>query len=130
MWVSVLAWAEKYLIWLALIVMVVVIVTMWFFLHDHQVAVNAAAPAKAEAKVNAAQAQSGHDAINTVIGNEKKSNETDDKTRKSNAIILQLPGAAVTLDPKLDAAARRAVCMYDAAANLPECQRLLQPSTK
>lgn len=122
------AWVIRNTALLVFGVVVLVVVGLLIWRHHEQVLVNAAAPAKAQAQVNAADAQSGRDAVNAVSNNGKKEAATDDTTRKNNAIILKTPGAEVSLSPALDTAGRNAVCLRQSAASLPECQRLLHPN--
>lgn len=123
-----MAWVEKYTAFLVIGAVTLAIIGLLIWRHHEQVLVNAAAPAKAQAQVNAADAQSGRDAVNAVSGNGKKEAATDDTTRKNNVIILKTPGAEVSLSPALDAAGRVAVCLRESASGLPECQRLLHPN--
>lgn len=125
---SLIAWATKYAILLIVCAVAAFGLGIWAWRAHEQSLVNAAAPAEAAAKVNAADAQSGKDAVNAVNDNDKKSTAIDDTTRKNNVIIIHEPGASVNLDPALDAAGRAAICMHDSAAGLPECQRLRQSS--
>lgn len=125
-----MAWLTKWAVLLvggALIIIGLVVAWIW---HNHTIAVNAAAPAKAQVQVEKAGKESAHAAITTVEDNGKKSNATDDTTRKTNVIILKTPGANVDLSPELDAAGRAALCLYKSTANFPECQQLQHPDPK
>lgn len=124
------AWFAKWGLIVIVSIALIISAVVAFKIHEHQVVQNAVAPVKAQAAVSAADAQSGHDAVNITAKNAKESDQTDTTTRNNHAVIIQLPGAKVTLDPALDAAGRRAICMRPSAAGLPECQSLLQPDPK
>jgi hypothetical protein len=50
---------------------------------------------------------------------------TDDLTRSNTDAILNAPGADARLDPDLDAAARRAICLRQSARHDPQCRAML-----
>jgi hypothetical protein len=76
-----------------------------------------------QANTNAAQ-----HAVNTVESNGDKNADTDRKTAASvNNYYQSFPQAAkVQIDPKLFDNFRHNVCMYRAAADLPECRAMQQ----
>lgn len=55
---------------------------------------------------------------------------TDDQTRSNRNAILSSPGAQERLDPDLDAASRRAICLRQSARNDPQCRAMLGPDPR
>lgn len=91
-------------------------------------------PARQAAKANTVgagqivaqgQAAAGRDAVAIVAGNATQAAEIDRQSQENRDAILNAPGADVRLDPGLDAAARRAVCLRQSARRDPQCIALL-----
>ncbi|KQW79697.1 hypothetical protein [Brevundimonas sp. Root1279] len=71
------------------------------------------------------QAAAGRDAVAVVSGAAKRDDQTDNQTKENRDAILNAPGADVRLDPGLDAATRRAICLRQSSRRDPECVALL-----
>lgn len=126
---KVIAFATKWAVLLIIGAVLLLGVTGYLIWHRHQIEKNAAAGANAKTQVEKANSDNAHDAIGVIVEHGKTDTKTDDITRTNNDIIHKTPGAAVGLNPELDAAGRRALCMRPSAAHLPECQQLLHPHT-
>ena len=94
------------------------------------------APARERAKANQAaasqivaegQVAAGRDAVAVVTANAAHGQEIDRQTQENRDAILNAPGADVQLDPGLDTATRRAICMRASAKRDPACVALLNP---
>jgi hypothetical protein len=75
-----------------------------------------------------AGAKAGHDAIQITVDNGKAAAGIDAAVREAIHAISKAKGADQLLDPAVDAAGRRAICMRPSAASLPDCQHLQQPN--
>jgi hypothetical protein len=73
------------------------------------------------------QTAAGRDAVATVSANAAHAAEIDRQTQENRDVILKAPGADVQLDPGLDTATRRAICMRASAKRDPACVALLNP---
>jgi len=94
-------------------------------------------PASAQRDAKVAQAtgavavggqQSAHQAIDTIVKRQDGDVKIDNQTRANNVTILKAAGAGDPVNPAVDDAGRRAICMYKSSADLPDCKRLLQPN--
>jgi hypothetical protein len=92
------------------------------------------APARERAKANRAaasqiaaegQVAAGRDAVAIVTDNAASGREIDRQTQENRDAIFNAPGADAQLDPGLDTAARRAICMRASAQRDPACVALL-----
>jgi len=104
---------------------IVLAAAIWFVLTE---------PGRQKAKANAAgasqivaegQAAAGRDAVAITSANASSEAEIAKQTQENRDAILNAPGAGVQLDPGLDTAARRAICMRHAARRDPQCVALL-----
>lgn len=129
-WDNIVAWITKWAFALILGGVVFLASVGAYLWHKHNVEQAASALPKAQVEIQKGQVQSGKDAANTVDKNGQDAAKTDEETRKSNDTILKSPGAKTGLDPALDDAGRRAVCMRESAKHLLECQQLLQSHPK
>lgn len=84
----------------------------------------AVAAAKGETAIAGAGVQSGAAAVGIVSGNAQGEKNTDQTTRTNYVYITKAAGAGDPVNPGVDAAGRRAVCLRASAAGLPDCQRL------
>lgn len=75
--------------------------------------------------ISEAGAKSGVEAIKITVDNGKAAAGIDAAVRSAIDEIRKAKGAEVAVDPSVDAAGRRAICLRPSAAGLPECQRLL-----
>lgn len=125
--VDIEAWLVKHAIMLVVLLVLIACVIFWLWHEHEQAMVNAAAPAKAAAAMDSGQIQSGQQAIKITVDNGKASAATDAQTRLNTDAINKLAAAKVAVDPAVDDAIRRGVCVYVSAASLPECQSLLHP---
>ena len=85
----------------------------------------AAQEARGAAGMAEAGREAARDAIGVVERSQARSDETDALTKENRDAILSAPGADQRLDPGLDAAARRAVCLRRSSAHLAECRAVL-----
>lgn len=122
-------WAAKNVLWLILVAVVVLALLYvgYAVFIAPQNARNAVAAANGNAQISAAGNASAHEAVQAVNANGQNEAHIHDATRIDHETIIHEPGASVPISDDLDAAGRRAVCMHDSAAGLPECQRLRQP---
>lgn len=88
-------------------------------------------PGRQRAKTNAAvasqtvaegRAAAGADAVAVVAASGARDAEITRQTTENTDAIRNAPGADLRLDPGLDAATRRAICMRDSARADPRCQ--------
>lgn len=109
------------------IVGVAVLVAIWFVFIEP----GRAAQREAEARVAAAAAQSratsAAEAVNRVAERAEDEALTDQATRENRDAILSSPGARAPVDPGVDDAGRRAICLRQSARCTPGCVRLLGP---
>jgi hypothetical protein len=124
------AWVAKWFIVLIGVGILFLGIIAYVWWHNHQIAKNAAALPKAQATINAAQANAGSAAVNTVGENQQKNANTDRTTTQVTNVYNSYPQAKVTLDPGFFDAFNRGICMYKSAANLPECVGLQQSNSK
>lgn len=94
------------------------------------------APGRERAKADAARASqivaegraaAGADAVAIVVAGQSRDAETDTLTQRNADAIRNAPGADVRLDPGLDLATRRAICLRPSASRNPDCVALLHP---
>lgn len=85
----------------------------------------AAQEARGAAGMAGAGRVAARDAIGVVERSQTRSDETDALTKENRDAILSAPGADQRLDPGLDAAARRALCLRRSSAHLAECRAVL-----
>lgn len=101
------------------------------FFADH-----AAAVAHDQAQIHAVQAlrkaegDAGAKAANTVAGAATKETIIHDTTRDHYVEITRQPGADDLVPDAVDNAFRRAICVREAAARLPDCQRLQEAGAR
>lgn len=97
------------------------------------------APGRERARADAARASqivaegraaAGADAVAIVTANASSGAEIDRQSQENRDAILNAPGAAVKVDPGLDAATRRALCMRASARRDPQCVALLNAGSR
>jgi hypothetical protein len=117
--------------WLALAsVALLVIVLVLFALTEARRGREDANRAKAGQIHAEGQAAAGRDAVEVVSGAAKRDDQIDQQTKDNRDAILNAPGADQRLDPGLDAATRRAVCMRASARRDPQCVALLDARSR
>lgn len=95
------------------------------FFADHAAeAAHDAAQIRAVQAVSKAKSDAGAKAANTVAGAAVKETVIHETTRDHYVEITKQPGADDLVPDAVDNAFRRAICMREAAARLPDCQRL------
>lgn len=70
------------------------------------------------------------DAITVITGSHDRDASIDLQTKENDHAIRSAPGADARLDPGLDAATRRAICMRASARTDPACVALLHPRSR
>lgn len=88
---------------------------------------SAAAQAKASAAFTSARADSAQAAVQVVDAGAARDAGVDVITRENRDAILKAPGADLRLDPALNAAGLRALCMRDAYRGSAECLQRADP---
>lgn len=117
--------------WFAIAVLVtLVVIWLAFWVTAPGRAQREAAIAHASAVLAETRTDSAVSAMNSVSNNAEAEKVIDQQVQESTNAILSSPGAPIIVDPVLDGAGRRAICMHASAANLPECQRLLHPGSQ
>lgn len=111
----------------ALIVMVLILMVASRCTHDARRDAREARGAQAIAE--AARDAAG-DANAIRDRSDARSQAIDNQTEENRDAILNAPGADQRIDPALNAAFRRSVCMRHASADLPECRAMLQPDPR
>jgi hypothetical protein len=106
----------------------VILITVWWLIigrpaHDRRVA----AEAKAAAIVATGQAAAARDAVAIVTDSAKTERAIDAQTQENSDAIHAAPGAGAQVDPGVDAAGRRALCLRHALRDQPACVKLLGP---
>jgi hypothetical protein len=109
----------------ALAVLAVLYLVVWKPAHDRQAAANA----HAGQAVATGQAAAAHDALDIVVNTNQQETEADAQTRANDRAIRGAPGASASIDPGLDDAGRRALCLRRAYRGSAACQRLLVPGS-
>lgn len=95
-----------------------------FFAQHAADAAHDKAEIHAQQVVGKATSDAGAKASNIVAESATKEAKTHEITRDHYFEITKAPGADDIVPPAVDAAFRRAICLRDSAARLPECQRL------
>lgn len=127
---KVAGWAAKNLLYIGLAIAVLIGLALgyYFVVVAPANAKHDAAAATAGAAVATAGQASAHAAIEIVSGNAQHAASTNDTVRIIHDTIVQAPGASAAITPELHDAGSRGLCMFDAYAGDPDCQRLRQPS--
>src|SRR5690606_7563037 len=112
--------------WLAVAILALALVILGMCVADgRQKAADRIRQAEAHKTLAESRTAAAQDASAIRDRADARDQSTDDLTRSNRDAILSSPGAQERLDPDLDAAARRAICLRQSARDYPQCRALL-----
>lgn len=110
---------------IAAAVVLALLLILWLAMSAGGRARQDAARSKAGLVIAQGGTRAATDATTVVIDQNAAENASADLTRKNDAEIRKAPGAAAALQPGLDLAGRRALCLRRAYIDQPACKQLL-----
>lgn len=103
------------------------ILAVWLvFIHPHQ-ATQEAAQARTEQLGAEAQAKAAEGSLSILRHRNEEAARIKQQTEDNSRDIHEAPGSGDKIDPDLDRAGRRALCLHDGRADEPTCRVLLHP---
>jgi hypothetical protein len=100
---------------------------VWHFVVAPGQAKHEAVVAHDQGKLDEGRMQSATNAVQTTVEHYVYTDTIHNKVTDGQAKVSATPGAKDQVNDATDDAGRRAYCMFDAAAGLPECGALLHP---
>lgn len=113
--------------WTILAVAVLSILLALFFLITEPQRARGEAAAKAGVVLAQGEKKASTDAISVVVGNQERSEETQNIRRENEVAIREADGAGDEVNPAVAAAGRNGLCKYRAYRDRPECVRKPNP---
>lgn len=114
--------------WLAVACLALALILLTMCVADgHQKAADRTRQAEAHKTLAEGRTAAAQDASAIRDKADARDQSTDDLTRSNTDAIRNAPGADARLDPDLDAAARRAICLRQSARHDPQCSAMLGP---
>lgn len=110
-------------------VVLALLLVLWLAMSAGGRARQDAARSKAGLVIAQGGTKAATDATSVVIDQNAAENASADLTRKNDAEIRKAPGADAAVQPGVDLAGRRALCLRNAYRDQPACKQLLHPGS-